>query len=50
MAETMKLTVDTGAVQVDVEDKDGKKPERKDDGEEPKVRSLHHIDDDDYDY
>ena len=32
------------------EDKDGKKPERKDDGEEPKVRSLHHIDDDDYDY
>ena len=25
MAETMKLTVDTGAVQVDVEDKDGKK-------------------------
>ena len=32
------------------EDKDGKKPERKDDGEEPKIRSLHHIDDDDYDY
>ena len=25
MAETMKLTVDTGAVQVDVEDKDRKK-------------------------
>lgn len=29
------------------EDRNGKKPERKD-GEKPKVRSLHHIDDDDY--
>ena len=32
------------------EDKDGKTPERRSDGEKPNVRSLHHIDDDDYDY